>query len=219
MAETSNAETLSVKGALDTLRKLEGLEIGLYQRTEGATFMLWGLVNAGIFFTFTAFGAIFEENFPTWASFAWAPWVAAGMLATWALWRSAHVTAQMPASRGHGAREMVFYLTLYSVLFVSGFTLYAMSGGLGDLKEPGIATIVLGLCSAGAAVLRRNRSTPAAQRIGIGVGILAIALTLVLSFAVSYSVDWQAYWYQSIAGVVTIGGGWFAGGFYLTMKG
>ena len=95
MDENPNGEPLTVRGALETLTRLEGLEIGLYRRLEGITWMLWGLVTAGIYFTFAAVAQGFDPS-PAWLSFLWVPWVAAGIIATIRIWRTAHLAAGSP---------------------------------------------------------------------------------------------------------------------------
>lgn len=216
MTQTSNGEPMSIERALSTIQKLEGLEIGLYQRTEGITWMLWGFITAGIYFMFSTFGAAMEDDLPDWLGFLWAPWVAAGIAATMAIWRSAHLASgaqfQARAMRGYS----LIYLVTYFVLFFLAFFLLHTYGSTWNLKEPGVVMIVLGVASTLVAHLTTS-SAPARSMLRI-VGALALVAALVLAL-VPYSVPWHAYAYQTFAGVIILGGGWFLGGLYLTLKG
>ena len=216
VVDTANGEPLTVQGAIRTLRELEGLEIGLYQRTEGITWMLWGFVTAGIYFTFGMFGSVYEDAMPLWARLVWVPWVLAGVVATAAVWRSAHLSTGSPFRWRENRRFGTLYGLVYAFLFMAGFWILTAVGQDWQLKEPGLVMIILGVASTAVGFL--TTASASARRMAALVGTIAVAAALALAF-IPYSAEWQAYAYQTLAGVGILGGGWFLGGLYLTLKG
>lgn len=91
-AATPMADTLTPHEAARVLADAHSYEHGLQQRTEGLTQMVWGIAGPGMFLTY-AF-ATRVDGFPTWGwSVLWLPWVFAATLTTFALWRSAALSA------------------------------------------------------------------------------------------------------------------------------
>src|SRR5438552_1798189 len=106
MPEPANADALSVTAAIQTLQRYEGFEARLYLRTEGMTWMLWGLVAAGIFLTYQAVAPFVAGHDFLLVAFLWMPWSAAGVLATVALWRGARAANPGPATREDAAKGL-----------------------------------------------------------------------------------------------------------------
>lgn len=80
------SETMTPQEAVETLARASRWEGSLAQRTEGLTWMIWGLAMAGMFVSYGLADALDGEPI---MPFLWAPWVIAGNLLTWALWRTA----------------------------------------------------------------------------------------------------------------------------------
>lgn len=219
MANPANGEPLTVPGALKTLQNLEGLEIGVYQRTEGTTWIVWGLVTAGIFFTYSTFAQGLDGEFAWYLAFLWVPWIAAGLVASAFMWNAAHVKAPPPEVRAKGIREMVTVTLFFLAMFFLGFTIYqGLVEDRSGLREPGMAHGILGLASIGFGFLPRPRCSPGARRMVTVVGVLNIVAVLVLAF-VPYASVGQSYLVQTLLGALLGGGGWFLGGIYLLGKG
>lgn len=112
-------ETMTPSAAARVLADAAGFEESLLQRTEGITAMIWSAVGPGIYLTYAFAGT--TDAMPDWGwALLWIPWVFAGTLITYAIWRSAALS--MPGSRdpitplGYLAR--FFALTLaVSVIF------------------------------------------------------------------------------------------------------
>lgn len=97
------SDALSATEALATVARATQAEASLRSRTEGVTWMVWGLVTAAIFLSFDAASPLYElPATPFWADFLWVPWVAAGSLVTAAVWRTAALGGGMRAE-GPGA--------------------------------------------------------------------------------------------------------------------
>lgn len=85
-------ETLSPQSAARLLTDAASFEGALQQRTEGITSMVWGAVGPGIYLSYGY--AERAEGFPDWGwAVLWIPWILASTLITFALWRSAALTA------------------------------------------------------------------------------------------------------------------------------
>lgn len=87
-------ETASIRQAIDSISHLEAFEESLRRRTEGITWMVWGLVFAGLTLSFyigdlTRDAATADEPRPWSLLFPWFPWMLAGGVITAALWKSA----------------------------------------------------------------------------------------------------------------------------------
>lgn len=214
--QAANGEPLTVEAALQTITSLERFEVGLYQRTEGIMWMLWGLVTAGIYFTYATMGQALE-NFPEWAPFLWMPWVAAGVTATYSLWRSAHLTVPSEKSKKEGLRDMWISGGLFMAVMFLGGMIFGIYGDRFTLLEPAYFQILMGVASFAMAFLARN--SEAGRRMLVAVGILSVATALAAGVVVPYASVGQAYMVQTLVGVAAVGGGWFAGGLYLTVKG
>lgn len=113
------SESLSPTEAVRVLRDASRYEDNLVQRTEGLTAIIWGLVTPGIFATY-ALGAETNGLTPLVASTLWIPWVTAGMVATFALWRSAALSRPEIGRDSSVLNILVKFvvgLALYSVVF------------------------------------------------------------------------------------------------------
>lgn len=214
-----NGEPLTVRGALQTITKLEGLEQGLFQRTEGITNIVWGLVVAGMFFAYQALGSAFPETGSYWGPVLWIPWIAAGVFSTIVVWRSAHLAVNQPFDKTDGRREGLVYMGVFITVMFLGFIVFGIflaDDGL-RLREPGYMMGLMSLAIIIVTFFIRNRATKAARRAHVVVGSLGILATILLG--VFSPADASAYFLQTVAGAIVLGGGWLVSGAYLTLKG
>lgn len=80
-------DTLTPQEAALVLTRASSWDDRIVHRTEGMTWMIWGLVTAAIWVTLSVASRL-PMNLVT-MTLAWAPWVLAGFSMTYALWRSA----------------------------------------------------------------------------------------------------------------------------------
>ncbi len=132
---------LTGRQALEELGSLDDLHAALEKRATGITWFIWGLAVAGVFVTYNFLGVLTELE-PTVPrvlfAFAWAPWIALGMLTTFVLWRSVGLVVPSNLSR----RDLVVGLVLFLVLIPGG--IFVMELVDGPWVEPAVALGVIG---------------------------------------------------------------------------
>ena len=157
-------ETLTPQDAALALAKAGRWEDRLQHRTEGITWMVWGLVSAGIWVTMLALSRL-----PlTMAGFAagWSIWVLAGFATTYVVWRSASLTQP---DRVRMAPWWTWPLKA-GVIAAAVFLLhYAI-----EPTTPAYAVAILGSAWIAMALLARRWSA-LGRRVGVGVGALVVA--------------------------------------------
>lgn len=110
-------ETLTASDAARILAETSRYEDNLVQRTEGLTAIIWGLVTPAIWLTY-GFADTLGGLVMPWAALLWIPWVAAGALASTALWRSAALSQPGLDDGGHLSRWLR-WLGLVAVISVA----------------------------------------------------------------------------------------------------
>lgn len=121
-------EQLTPESAVQTIEEARGYEEPLRRRTEGVTWMIWGLVAAGIQLSFSALSSLFRPYTPPGVkaseglagTLVVPVWVVLGILLTVAAWRIASLKASdlsvRPSRVALGA--LVFVGVLYGVWFL-----------------------------------------------------------------------------------------------------
>lgn len=160
--------------AAAALAKARTYEDDLRCRTSGLTWMIWGLVTPGIFLSY-AFAAVVGADGPL-VSFLWAPWIAAGVLATSALWRS----VALSTSSLRGIAWRAFWLRFALVTLA-----YAVVLRVFPIDRPSAALLLVGLTwtAMGALGLWRPRPGVATSGVAIWAGLLTAGLGLALVLA------------------------------------
>jgi hypothetical protein len=160
-------ESLSPQQAAQLLSETSRYEDRLVQRTEGLTAILWGLVTPAIWTTY-GFADVLGHGIAPWvASLLWLPWVTAGAVATFALWRSAALT-RPDLDRERGWQHFVRWLGLVVVL--------ALVFWFVRPTDPASPLIVVGAAWFAMAAFNVWGSSRRGRRIWGGCG-LALALT------------------------------------------
>lgn len=211
MTET---EALTAEAAVATLGRLEGLNEALRRRTSGLTWMVWGLASPGIFFTYSFWALLVEFHAPTWwvaFAFLWIPWVAAGTLATVALWRSAGLVVPRVGSRRQGLITFIVFLLVMNLAWplAHAFDL--------SLVEPALMLAALGFTSAALGIAGVNCPTREERVLTLGVGVALFAVAVLGSLALPQRE--AAYAFFSLAAPLVTGAGYFANGLWLTLRG
>ncbi len=111
--------------AMDALRRVEGYEESLTARAAGITGMLWGIVVAGIFMTYTAAGAPLSRAGDEWAfGLLWMPWVLVGVVATGHVWSAHAISLHRQASTGKGILISSLYTLGFLLILGGAFALF-----------------------------------------------------------------------------------------------
>lgn len=195
-------DTLTPDEAARMLTQASRYEDALLRRTEGITWMIWGLATPGIFVTY-AFASVLAGA-GWWMALLWIPWVAAGVLATAALWRSAALSsprlraAQAPGAWVRGALWVAAVSALFHVLRPDG---------------PEIPLLLVGAMWAGMGILDVWRSSATAR-----IGALVAGLPLVVAGAALAAFD-APIEVSGTLGMVLPGVLPFAVGLWLALRG
>lgn len=199
----SMTETLTPHEAARVLTDAAGFERALERRTAGLTMMTWGLAASAIFLAY-ALADVLGATSPVVFGTLWMPWVAFGVAMTFALWRSAALSATRPAQ---DATRGAWWRTF---AFIAGVTLvFAFARPEG----PTLPLAILGAAYVLVAAIDLFRAHPEERGLtaAAGAALVAVAGILTLTGApieVSGSVS-------ILAPLVILGGL----GLYQTMRG
>ena len=166
-------ETLTPGRAAHILQDAAGFERALARRTHGLTMMAWGIVTSGMFVSY-GFAAVIGAPWPVFA-ILWAPWVALGILMTFALWRSAALARPEGGiawtDRGEWIRSL-----LVGLAFTVVFWIARPDGPTLPLALLGAAYCIFGAFNVFHAPARERRETFLAGAILLGAAAV-LALT------------------------------------------
>lgn len=170
MGESEGA--LSYTQAAEVIRDAAAYEEPLRRRTEGVTWMLWGLVTAGMVASGSALAWTFPYPHPV-LDWYWPLWVLAGIVGTKAVWGIAGVA--LPARHESPRRSLVAFLAGF-VLLVAGFWFLAVSVPEPQLPPLGLAMFAMPWLLLGISNLART--TPVGRRVLAAVGGLMLLAAL-----------------------------------------
>lgn len=183
MADSTAAMTPA--DALNALRDLPRYEERLTAKGSGMTAMVWGLVIAGLFMTYTAIDHWLQataDDGPLYAIYTilWLPWVAAGIVLSGCLWTSHALVVRRDPETRKGlllsvGLTVLFFVLMGVVLVVKEVVLNShWNWNLTVVLVSGLFAILYGLW---------QRKGPSRA---VGYGILAGGIVLVaFSFAVA----------------------------------
>lgn len=232
MGQNTEPETLEAEQALATIDETLGHEAALRSRTEGLTWMIWGLVTAGWTLTYDAIAWIArpdgvpEDVIPiltripefSLLTLVPLPWVVAGGLVTWGLWRTAALSDpslddERPAGAWLTAGFSAFVVALWATLFF---------GLVVPLDFPGTADtmglIVLGITWATFGWVQPVRLTGRARRVCVVIGAILLATGLLTAFALGQDHP-DANAIATPVAVLVGGGAPLAGGLWQALRG
>ncbi len=212
----SSQEGLSTEEALATIERATGYEEPLRRRTEGVTWILWGLVTAGIALGFGSVQEFFRtDEAPSWYyALNLVGWVAVGALATLAVWRIAGY--QAASLQRHGRRSMLGGVLWLPIVYVVWGALVVLGFGL---QEAAMIPLAIGgaWTLLGAFNLFKATETGRRSLLIIGFSILAAATVFALWSQTQPS---RVTFASSNALIVLAGGGIpFVVGLYQSMRG
>lgn len=210
MGTIVDADRLTVRRAVETIEQANRFEEPLRRRTEGATWMVWGLVTAG-FFLFP---------FPTFASPGIAgvavpllmlAWVAVAFFMTSAVWRIAGMAS--PGVKPTRRQTTFAVAGAAGVLAAVGLGLMWLQV-LGVYRDP-LQMLPIGAMWAVAGASNLRRMTPVGRRVMIAIGI-AIALLAVVLALLGVRIYDPA---DHVMAAAVAGGVPFLGGLWQTLRG
>lgn len=194
------------RDAVRVLKEAEGYEEGLRIRTGGITWMVWGFVMACIWLSY-GFAAHTGRLDGVLGMFLWFPWVFAGWLATYALWRSAGITLGTPPEEGRRdfRRRMILNLAL------AGLFTIVIASAQGSVLGPLLPLVLTGGMTLAMGAFADWGRLGRGASFGVGVVILATAAVLALAHASGDVVG--------LVGLVVASGSYFVAGLALTLRG
>lgn len=175
MSETG----FSARQAADVLTEASRYEDALRQRTEGITWMVWGIVSPAIWLSYGLVGASFED-FPVWARFLWAPWVFVGVVTTIVIWRSAALAAPRIVER-----ERPGWLIGLAWAGVTALLFFLLERGVPGLNGAVLPLFVISSAWVLFGLVDLNRASPTGRRVSVVIGALTLTAAFALAFAAS----------------------------------
>lgn len=172
--------TASAGATAQLLERALAYEDSLRGRTEGITWMLWGLVLGAIMFMYAGMGALYDEApaLRPLLMVLWVPWVLAGAALTAALWRTAALAARAPAFAGPRG-------LLVAAAWVGAILLgFALVAALPHARNPESAPVLaLGVAWLALGATNLLRATPDGRRVLLAVGATLVVAGLALVLA------------------------------------
>jgi hypothetical protein len=177
-AEVAERAMMTPDEAVREVLRIERRAESLAQRTGGLTWMIWGVINLGIFLTYEAIAFANPPN--PWANvelaLAWAPWVVMGTGATTVLWRS--IAVVMPSSVQNSSMSAVWAIVIFLVLAVGGsLAIVAANAPINPFEWATLAVGVSAAAAGGSGLVASSKSERAFWLLG---GLCVVALTIVL---------------------------------------
>lgn len=178
MSETVNAmqPNFGPFEAAEAIHSARQWDVSLRHRTEGLSWMLWGVALGGMFLSYA--WAV-QADAPGWVfGVAWAPWVLIGNVFTLILWRSAHLTRRDAADaawrerKRWASRALPLAYVLHALAFFVAFAVFQVFTWVTPM-------IVVGLFWASLPLFNRamtKRSKTLIVGIGATQSLLALAL-------------------------------------------
>lgn len=210
-ASMSETAEFTPHAAAQALAEATRYEDALRQRTEGLTWMIWGIATPAIWLSYGFAGATLPADWPLWAEMLWVPWVFAGVLTTVALWRSAALAA--PRIAANGRKGWVVGLAWVVVTAV----MWGAIVGLGPVvNESLIPLFVLGSAWTLFGAVNLNRCSSRGKRVSLAIGVATLAAAFaLLPFAGTTHEDYVA---ATIGSVVASAVFPLAGGLWQTLR-
>ncbi|MGI0151362.1 MAG: hypothetical protein ACREC5_05450 [Thermoplasmata archaeon] len=132
--------------AVREILRIEGHSESLLHRTIGLTWMIWAVIDGGIFVSYEAIGfaaptgpiAISEYGL------AWLPWVLLGSIATTILWRS--LALVLPRDAGSASGVTAVATVTFLALVLGGLAVVALANV--PVSPPAWAMFAIGIAAA-----------------------------------------------------------------------
>lgn len=180
--DPADDQALTLSGALERIDETFQRERALRSRTEGLTWMIWGVIWVGYEFSFDALAwALRPEGLPASVGWGlWLPWVATGTLVTVALWRTAAISVPALEDRKPaGWLVTVAWVTFVGLAWQGSFLFVVEPLGLPGTPET-LGSIVVGLAWVLFGVVNpfgvTDRGRHAAEVIGLAMIVVGVVV-------------------------------------------
>lgn len=196
-------ETLTPQGAARILTDAAGFERSLARRTHGLTFMVWGIASSGMFCSY-GFASVLDAVWWVYATL-WVPWVVLGVLTTFALWRSAALSAPESGNDWTDKRHWI-RVTLIGLGISAVFMIARPDGPTLPLALMGAAYCVFALFNAFQAHPPERRDTLLAGVLMLGIAaVLAVTrspieVTGIVALAAPAAILCSIGFYEALSG-------------------
>lgn len=170
MSDTEGA--LSYRQAAEVIREAAAYEAPLRRRTEGVTWMLWGLVCSGLVSSGSSLAWTFPYPHPV-LDWYWPLWVLAGIVGTKALWGIAGLA--LPRRDASPRRSLLAFAAAFVAVYLA-FAGLAVSLPESALPPLGLAVFAMPWLLLGLTDLART--TPVGRKVLVAIGgsMLVVAL-------------------------------------------
>lgn len=224
MGTIVDANRLTLQRAVETIDRANRFEEPLRRRTEGVTWMVWGLVTMGLalganHFNLWTYESGLQHRFSQVALLAlWGlAWLGLGLALSAAVWRIAGIAAP---GIGPTARRSALASAGALAVGIGVLAGLAVLAGLGQRPLPWSAQMLpIGAAWWVAGVANLRRMTPLGRRvtmaIGVTIALLAVASALLVGPGYGRGTGSEAW--MAIAAVT--GGVPFLGGLWQTLRG
>lgn len=217
MTETARGagEQLTPEQAAETIERARSFERPLRRRSEGVTWMIWGIVPAGIQLSFNAANSYVHHPFPGWLDpLILLGWPLLGVLFTYAVWRIA--VLDRPGLSRHRWRSLIgAALWLPTVYAAMGLAVWLLGLGWHGAYIPflgiGAGWLVLGATNA-------FKATPTGRRTLLAIGTLLLATAVGIGLTVDLASDFGRDLTQ-LAAIFVAGGVPFLAGLWQSVRG
>ncbi|MHB8587098.1 MAG: hypothetical protein ACYDDF_14820 [Thermoplasmatota archaeon] len=197
MATPTENAPFGLLDAANAIAKAQRWDVDLRRRTEGISWMIWGIITAAIFLSYplaSAFGA------PDWAyAVLWLPWTFAGYAIMFALWRTAHLASPQDVARP-GFGRYVALAGIYMVIFTLDFVVL-------HPQTAAIPMLLAGILWAGMGLFMPAMSTKGkvvSLVIGVTTALCSVAIT---ALAIPYPES--GFLASALVGLVPLAGGFY----------
>lgn len=189
-ADASEAD-FTPEAAAETIEKARSYEEPLRRRTEGITWMIWGLVGAGIQLTFSAGHSLFRPYRPETVHTGTAPWfepvviggwLLVGMTLTLAAWRVASLNT--PRLSPKPKRAVLGGALFVALLYGSWGLMQWLAGGMPQALFP---TLAIGAAWLGVGALDLFETTPTGRRTLLAIGGIVLAAGVLAALVLPWS--------------------------------
>lgn len=197
---STTTEVYTPGDAMAEITKLEDVHEALKRRTVGLSWMVWGIVAAAIFVSYSFVGFVAEVEAPEAATlfpFLWLPWVLLGVLTNRLLWRSVGLVIALDPAEG--AKWGILTMVLFLGLIFGGMALVAALDV--PITEPATVLMAMGLATGLLGAVGGSESYDRGLALAGGAVLVVVALAATLLVGDG---DTAYAWFSLVAPVAVV---------------